>query len=86
MGNITEYNIKIKSCEIMENIIEDDISGLKYEIIGINFLSIFFSFYLSFICIYILEDDLTEIIKWLAELLNFGDFEFIKKLNMLAWL
>lgn len=67
--------------KILKNLIEVDISDLDYQWKKINIFSILFAFLISLLIVYISGDDLIELIKWLANVLNFNNFKFIENLN-----
>lgn len=67
---------------ISQSIIKDDISSLDYQWKKIDLFSILFAFYIVIAVVYILGDSSIDGIKWIANLLNFGNFEFIQKLTL----
>jgi hypothetical protein len=71
-----------KSNFICENLIEDEISSLGYSLQKINFFQIFFAFSISFIVVYLSGDGYITMIQWIANHLDFGNIEFIKKMNV----
>lgn len=81
-GDINEKNLYTRANIILENIIKDEISSLNYNLKQINIFNILFAFSISFLFVYILGDSPIEGIKWIASILNLGDFEYIKELNI----
>ena len=66
---------------ILKDFIEDDILDLDYSWKKINLFNILFAFLLSFISVLITEDILVNTIKYLANVLGFGELDLISKLN-----
>lgn len=81
-GDINEKNLQRRANTILENIIKDDLSSLNYNLKQINTFNILFAFSISLLFVYILGDRPIESIKWIANILNIGNFEYIKELNI----
>ncbi|MDJ0598190.1 MAG: hypothetical protein QNJ37_05045 [Crocosphaera sp.] len=81
LRNIDDNNLNIEADEIIKNIIEDDMLSLDYDWKKINVFIIVFASVISFLVVYISGDSLVIAIQYIANMLNFGDFELIKNLD-----
>ena len=81
-GNLNKGNLYLRGHIILKNIIEDEISGLDYDWKKINLFNILFAFFMTFLFVYILGDSSVKIVKWIANIFNFGNFELIQDLNL----
>ena len=80
--NINEKNLDMISNMIVKDIINDEISGLNYDLWKKDIFSFVFAIIISLLYVYLLGNTFVAPIQWIANVLNFSDFEFIKKINL----
>lgn len=79
--SIDKNSIFLKANLIVENIIEDRISSLSYDLWKRSFYNLVFAFSLCWLFISIFGNTFIEEIKWIATFLNFGDLKVVKSLD-----
>lgn len=81
-GDINEKNLHRRANKITISIINNDLSILKYRLRKIDSFNIVFAVSITVVAVYVLGDSFIDDIKWIANNLNFGDFKYIKELDI----
>ena len=79
--DINKDSLEIKANLITERIVKNEIEGLKYDLKRLDICYLLIALFLSWLFVYVLGNTFIEEIQWLANILNFGDFEVIQNLN-----
>ena len=79
--NISKDSLDIKANLITASIIKNEIEGLKYDLKRLDIYYLLIALFLSWLFVYVFGDTFIDEIIWLANILNFGDFEVIQNLT-----